>query len=133
MHLSTKNIFFDMLMIQLWHYWRIACFIAINKIFCYYYKKHLKWGWGIEESFSDYTGLYDSDLRKIIVTHFCFSCHFIRHQKQTKKQNPVLQIGCDKIDDVIMMSSMSWAWLISRTRSCWLTSWSWRLTQIPTF
>ena len=31
-------------MIQLWHYWEIACSITINKIFFHCYKKHLKWG-----------------------------------------------------------------------------------------
>ena len=31
-------------MIQLWHYWEIACSITINKIIFHCYKKHLKWG-----------------------------------------------------------------------------------------
>ena len=31
-------------MIQLWHYWEIACSITINKIVFHCYKKHLKWG-----------------------------------------------------------------------------------------
>ena len=31
-------------MIQLWHYWEIACSKTINKIFFHCYKKRLKWG-----------------------------------------------------------------------------------------
>ena len=52
-------------MIQLWHYWDIACSISINKIFFHCYKKHLKWGggWGNEESFSDYTVLNGSAMQ----------------------------------------------------------------------
>ena len=46
-------------MIQLWHYWEIACSISINKIFFHCYKKNLKWEWGNEESFSYYTEFYD--------------------------------------------------------------------------
>ena len=30
-------------MVQLWHYWEIACWKTINNIFFHCYKKHLKW------------------------------------------------------------------------------------------
>ena len=40
-----KDYFFCfILMIQLWHYWEIACSISTNKIFFHFYNKHSKWG-----------------------------------------------------------------------------------------
>ena len=68
MRLSTKSHFFCIVqMIQHWHYWEIAFSISINIFFSFFcYKKHLKWGGtrGNEESFSDYTVLYDTFMQE---------------------------------------------------------------------